>query len=283
MGAQKLIKQNLTALLIILAILIILLFVFCLPNNVKKMLILHSDCSRFYDLLTCHFVHEDFANHLLPNILAYFVAVLLLYWVLNMLNERRFFYKLFAFNCLAMPFILSLVWIGACTFWNAQTRSYGFSGITSAFLGALIFAYVLFLHKTLKLDTCYAYLSAIFLAALLFTLTYFTPTVTVIATAIALLAVFGTLAYKTVKSIDPQARNKLLEKIKNPKIAAITADLLLLSLYLVIFLLSLSLFPTQIVQGNTTVNILIHYAGFVLGIGNAQLIWQYFHKAPVKA
>jgi len=276
-------KSRNLCLTIIFSVVIALLLIYHLPNNTKELLVLRSDSLNIFALFSCHFVHEDFANHLLPNILAYFVAVLLLYWVLNMLNERRFFYKLFAFNCLAMPFILSLVWIGACTFWNAQTRSYGFSGITSAFLGALIFAYVLFLHKTLKLDTCYAYLSAIFLAALLFTLTYFTPTVTVIATAIALLAVFGTLAYKTVKSIDPQARNKLLEKIKNPKIAAITADLLLLSLYLVIFLLSLSLFPTQIVQGNTTVNILIHYAGFVLGIGNAQLIWQYFHKAPVKA
>ncbi|RLI39431.1 hypothetical protein DRO69_14285 [Candidatus Bathyarchaeota archaeon] len=276
-------KSRNLCLTIIFSVVIALLLIYHLPNNTKELLVLRSDSLNVFALFSCHFVHEDFANHLLPNILAYFVAVLLLYWVLNMLNERRFFYKLFAFNCLAMPFILSLVWIGACTFWNAQTRSYGFSGITSAFLGALIFAYVLFLHKTLKLDTCYAYLSAIFLAALLFTLTYFTPTVTVIATAIALLAVFGTLAYKTVKSIDPQARNKLLEKIKNPKIAAITADLLLLSLYLVIFLLSLSLFPTQIVQGNTTVNILIHYAGFVLGIGNAQLIWQYFHKAPVKA
>jgi len=279
----KLMKSRNLCLTIIFSVVIALLLIYHLPNNTKELLVLRSDSLNVFALFSCHFVHEDFANHLLPNILAYFVAVLLLYWVLNMLNERRFFYKLFAFNCLAMPFILSLVWIGACTFWNAQTRSYGFSGITSAFLGALIFAYVLFLHKTLKLDTCYAYLSAIFLAALLFTLTYFTPTVTVIATAIALLAVFGTLAYKTVKSIDPQARNKLLEKIKNPKIAAITADLLLLSLYLVIFLLSLSLFPTQIVQGNTTVNILIHYAGFVLGIGNAQLIWQYFHKAPVKA
>ena len=272
-------KSRNLCLTIIFSVVIALLLIYHLPNNTKELLVLRSDSLNVFALFSCHFVHEDFANHLLPNILAYFVAVLLLYWVLNMLNERRFFYKLFAFNCLAMPFILSLVWIGACTFWNAQTRSYGFSGITSAFLGALIFAYVLFLHKTLKLDTCYAYLSAIFLAALLFTLTYFTPTVTVIATAIALLAVFGTLAYKTVKSIDPQARNKLLEKIKNPKIAAITVDLLLLSLYLVIFLLSLSLFPTQIVQGNTTVNILIHYAGFVLGIGNAQLIWQYSHKA----
>jgi len=220
-------------------------------------------------------MHEDFTNHLLPNIFAYFVAVLPLYWVLSKLNERRFFYKLFAFNLLAMPFILSLSWIGACIFWGIQTRSSGFSGINSTFFGAFIFAYSLFLHETLKVDMHYANLSAIFLAALIFTLTY--STLSMIATtaiAITLLAAFSTLTYKTVKSADSQAKVKLQERIKNPKIAAILTNMLIPFLYLLIFAFNLTLFPTQIVQGNVVVNVFIHYTGFVFGIGTAQLIWQ---------
>ncbi|MEM3616650.1 MAG: hypothetical protein QXG76_05570 [Candidatus Bathyarchaeia archaeon] len=173
-----------------------------------------------------------------------------------------------------MPFILSLVWVGVCAFWNAHTRSYGFSGITSAFLGALIFAYVLFLHNILKVNTSYAHLSVMFFIAFLFTLTYFIPTTTITVIAIAVLATFSAFTYKTVKSIAPQAKNKLQEKIKNPKIAVILTNMLLPFLYMLIFAFNLILFPTQIVQGNVIVNIFIHYTGFVFGIGAAQLIWQ---------
>jgi len=259
-----------------------ILALFYLPNGIKELLVLYSDSLSVFALFSCHFVHEDFANHLLPNIFAYFVAVLPLYWVLFKLNEKRLFYKLFAFNLLATPFILSLSWIGACAFWNVQTRSLGFSGINSAFLGAFIFAYTLFLYKTLRVDMHYASLSAMFFAALIFTLTY--STLSVIATtaiAITLLAAFSMLAYKTVKSADSQAKVKLQEKIKNPKITAILTNMLIPFLYLLIFAFNLILFPTQIVQGNVIVNIFIHYIGFVFGIGTAQLIWQ-THKPQQK-
>jgi hypothetical protein len=196
-----------------------------------------------------------------------------------MLNERMLFYKIFAFNCLAMPFILSLIWIATCKLWNAQTRSYGFSGIASAFLGALTFAYVLFLHKTLKVNIYHATLSSMFFTALLFVSTYFTPTPTITATIILLIALLIPTTYKTIKSMDPQAKNKLREKIKNQTIATITVNTILPFLYLIILASSLSLFPAQIVQGNTTVNIFVHYTGFVFGIGAAQLIWRIHHKA----
>jgi hypothetical protein len=205
--------------------------------------------------------------------LVYLATALLLYGFLSVLNERRLFYKLFAFNCLAMPFILSLIWIAACKLWSWNTRSLGFSGIASAFLGAFAFAYVLFLHRTLKVDTFYAYMSSILFPALIFVLTYFTLTITIATTTILLLATFIPLAYKTIKSIDPQAKNQFKERIKNPTTAIIIVNLLPYLLYLIILIFSLSLFPTQIIQGNTTVNILIHYAGLILGIGIAQLLW----------
>jgi len=251
----------------------VLFFIFCLPSDVKELMVLRSDSLSVLSLFSCHFTHENFANHLLPNIFAYFVAVLPLYWLLFALNEKRLFYKLFAFNCLAMPFILSLIWIAVCKLWSWNTRSLGFSGIASAFLGALVFAYTLFLNKTLKVDTFYAYMSSILLPPIMLALTYFIyfAPATIIAITIPLLAAFIPLAYKTIKSTDPQTKNKLKEKIKNPN-ATIIVNLLPYFLYLIIIGVSLILFPTQIVQGNTIVNILIHYAGFILGIGTAQLM-----------
>lgn len=275
MNTKQLSSHCLEGALTICLIPVILFSIFCLPSDIRELLVLRSDSLNVLAFFTCHFVHEDFANHLLPNILAYFVAVVPLYWFLLRLNEKKLFYKLFFFNCLVMPFILSLIWIEACAFWNIQTRSLGFSGINSAFLGALIFAYVLLLHERLRVNTSYASLSAMFFAALIFTLTY--STLTIIATttiAAILLTAFIAFAYKTKKSIDPQAKNKLQEKIKNPKIAAASVNLLLPFLYLLIFLFSLGIFPTQIIQGNITINVFIHYTGFVFGIGAAQLMWQ---------
>ncbi|MDW8023627.1 MAG: hypothetical protein RMJ15_07830, partial [Nitrososphaerota archaeon] len=208
-------------------------------------------------------------------------AALLLYSFLFRLNEWRLFYKLFAFNCLAMPFVLSLIWIWACRFWNLQVRNCGFSGIASAFLGASVFAYALFLHVTLKVNVLHACMSTILFFMLVFTLTYFPPTSTITATVILLLASFILFACKTVKSIDPQAKNKLQEKIKNPKIATITVSLLPLFLYLIILAFSPILFPTQIFQGNRIVNVLLHFAGFVLGISTARMLWQHSQRQRV--
>jgi len=257
---------------------IAIFLIYYLPSDIKELLVLRSDSLNALTFFTSHFVHEDFANHLLPNMLVYLATALLLYGFLSMLNERRLFYRLFAFNCLAMPFILSLIWIAVCKLWSWNTRSLGFSGIASAFLGALVFAYALFLHKTLKVDTFYAYMSSILLPALIFVLTYFTPTTIIATTTILLIATFIPLGYKTIKSVDPQAKNQFKERIKNPT-TIIIVDLLPYFLYLIILIFSLSLFPAQIVQGNTTVNIFIHYTGFVLGIGTAQLIWRIHHKA----
>jgi hypothetical protein len=259
--------------LAIFSIPIAIFLIYYLPSDIKELLVLRSDSLNALAFFTCHFVHEDFANHLLPNMLVYLVAALLLYILLFMLNEKRLFYKLFAFNCLAMPFILSLIWIAVCKLWNWNTRSLGFSGMASAFLGALVFAYALFLHKTFKVDTFYAYMSSILLPVIILVLTYFiyfTPA-TITTITILLLATFISLAYKTIKSVDSQAKNQFKERIKNPT-TIIIVDLLPYFLYLIIFGVSLSLFPTQITQGNTTVNILIHYAGFILGIGTAQLM-----------
>jgi hypothetical protein len=258
----------------------VLVFVFYLPSDFKELLVLRSDSLNALTFFTSHFVHEDFANHLLPNMLVYLATALLLYGFLSMLNERRLFYRLFAFNCLAMPFILSLIWIAVCKLWSWNTRSLSFSGIASAFLGALVFAYALFLNKALKVDTFYAYMSSILLPVIILVLTYFayfTPA-TIITITIPLLAAFISLAYKTIKSIGPQAKNQLKERIKNPK-TIIIVDSLPYFLYLIIIGVSLSLFPTQIMHGNTIINILIHYVGFILGIGTAQLIWRIHHKA----
>lgn len=277
-SVKNLLKQNRIGLTLIFIILVILFFIFYLPSDVKELLILHRDYSNIYDLFTNHYVHEDFTNHLFPNMLTYLGAASSLYFTLSTLNEKRFFYKLFAFNCLIMPFILSLIWIPVNRLiLTSFTRCYGFSGIAAAFLGLFIFAWMLLLHRKFAVNLTYAHFSATFLIALTFTLTYFKPTTAIIATTMLLLAFFIVFAYRTIKNIDPQAKNKLQEKIRNPTIANLIPPALYLLILVTIVILSLSLFPIQFIQNGITVNIFIHYAGLLLGMNTAQLIWQYSH------
>jgi len=265
---KRLVKQNWVGLTLIFTIPMILFFVFYLPSNVKEMLILHRDYSNVYDVFTTHFVHEEFSR-LISNVITYIIVALILYSFLIALREKRLFFKLFFANCLLVPFFISLIWIPFNKFiWVGVMRSFGFSGTVSSFIGAVIYAYVLFLHERLKVNSLYAFSSSISFVALLFGLFYITFTVSTVAIIGFVLIYFAWYAYKTIKSIDPKARMELIEKSKKP----ILVNILPLNLYLLIFLFSWTLFPIQFVQGNTAINFLIHYEGFLVGITIAHII-----------
>ena len=260
-------KDKISDFTIIFIVAIALIVIYCLPDGVKESLILHRDYVNFYDLLTTHFVHEDF-SHLLLNMVVYLGAALLLYFFLSALNERRLFYKLFVINCLIMPFILSFLWVPVNrSIWTWSMRCFGFSGIVSAFLGSLIAVYMLFLHKKLKVNTLYTYMSAISLTILIFVLIYFVLIWVTIVATILLLSFFTIAAFKTIKSINPRIKSEIQEKIKNPTIAKLFSPIILCSmLYMAIFIISLSIFPARFIQENSTINIFIHYAGFIIGL-----------------
>jgi large-conductance mechanosensitive channel len=152
--------------------------------------------------------------------------------------------------------------------WFGSVRGYGFSGVVSSFVGALIFAYVLFLHKTLKVNSLYAYASSVTFVALLFIITYFTFAEITIAIMFFIIVYFVWTTYKTMKSIDLKAKNELIEKKGHP----VVVNMLPLNLYLLILFFSLSLFPAQFIQGNMAINFLIHYEGLIIGLGMAYLI-----------
>lgn len=255
-------------LLLIFLVPIILVFVFYLPRGVKEMLILHRDYSNFYDILTTHYVHEEF-THLIGNVLTYLGATLILYFFLAILKEKRFFYKIFLTNCLLIPTLISLIWIPTNKFiWTSATKSYGFSGIASAFLGTLIFASILLLQRLFKLKPLYAYLSSTTLITLIFAITYFTFIENTATVLLLISTCFILFTYKTIKSIDPEAKKELIEKMRKPMVVKILPFLL----YIQIFTFSIGLFPSQFIQGSKAINFLIHYLGFMLGIGIAYVI-----------
>jgi large-conductance mechanosensitive channel len=265
---KKLIKENWIGLILIFMIPLILLLVFFLPNSIRETLILHRDYSNIYDIFATHFVHEEF-SHLISNVITYIIVALILYSLLLALHEKRLFYELFFANCLLIPFFISLIWTPFNKFiWVGVMRSFGFSGIVSSFVGAVIYAYVLFLHEKFKVNSLYALYSSISFVALLFGLFYITFTASTVAIISFVLIYFVWYAYKMIKSIDQKAKMELIQKSKKP----ILVKILPFDLYLLIFLFSLSLFPIQFVQENTAINFLIHYEGFIMGIAVSFMI-----------
>jgi len=255
------ISQNWKDLGIIFMIPIVLFLLFLLPSNLKEMLVLHRDYSNVYDVFTTNFIHDEF-SHLALNVMAYTIVILLLYILLLTLNKKELFYKLLIANLSIIPIFISLIWIPVNKFvWNGALRTLGFSGIVSSICGMVVYAYILFLHEKIKINTFYAYLSSIFLIPLLFTLIYFTFSINTLTIIIFLATVFLITAYKTARTIDKKVEANLIKIYKRPKLVKLSLPIL----YLVVMLFSLALFPRQFVQGNVRINFFIHYVGFIIG------------------
>lgn len=261
---RRQIRRKLFDAVIIASVPIFLTIVFFLPANVKENMILHRDFQNGYDLFLSHYVHEE-PNHLVWNILLYLVASYLLYSFLSKLGKPRLFNLIFAINCLILPFILSAIWIPLNKFiFTFAQRTYGFSGIVSAFIGSLVFAYILFLKRKLGIDSSYAYISSLMLVVSLFVIIYFKFLSLEIGILLVLftLVVFGWAAYRTVRSVEEEAKLELIRYSGKPRLV----NFLPFFLYLLIILFSINLFPAQLTQGKAMTNIAIHYFGFILGI-----------------
>jgi membrane associated rhomboid family serine protease len=169
---KSFVTQNWKDLIVIFMIPIALFLLFLLPSNLKELLILHRDYSNIYDIFTTHFIHEEF-SHLVDNIIIYMIVTFLLYALLLTLNRKELFYELLIVNLSIVPIVISLIWMPVNKFiWTGALRTFGFSGIVSSISGMVVYAYILLLHKKIKINTFYAYLSSIFFIPLLFTFIY---------------------------------------------------------------------------------------------------------------
>jgi hypothetical protein len=260
-----------------------LYLLFLLPADVKEMLILHRDYFNGVDIFANNFVHEDF-SHLESNLAAYIVFISILY--IALFNNRRLFYILLMINLSIVPLVISLIWIPINRFIIRQIlTTRGFSGIVSSIIGMVVFVYVLYLHKKIKINILYAYYSLLFFSALLLALTYL-PLEKNLLVIIFLFAIFLFELYQTIKSIDKRAEKKLAKELskkvdvnlvkisKRLNVIFPFMDLVidfivessLFFVYIITFLVSALLFPNTFIYGGTTVNFFIHYLGFVIGI-----------------
>ena len=143
-----------------------------------------------------------------------------------------------------MIFLISPTWT-FLTLFLFNLRSIGFSGVTSAFVGLYAFSIVILLEKRFSASVLVSYLFILFLGIL------------------PLLAVYGYYAYFFITLVILAI---LFRFIARPIMETGREKKQIILLMLVLYLIAIvGLFPQQIVQNGSMVNILAHWVGFMAG------------------
>jgi len=256
MNNQKLHTKTIFAIIIPALIGII---VFLLPSYIQEFFVLKMDQLNFWTWFTHIFVHQNI-QHLSANITMYLASAFFAYFILPK-KQKEDFYKIVIASIILVPliiFVLTLIFRATGLFPLQLINHRGFSGISSAASGFLVFAIakriqVLWGHeknKHLLLNLCYF----IFIPSL---------AIMVWRLSIKLSAyIFLFWIVLILNMIWFLRRERLILDVKkfNKK------EVLFIAIGMaVLFFGVLLLIPEEIVQNGSATNTVAHLIGFVLG------------------
>ena len=245
-------KTRASDLALIFSVPILLSLIFLLPQSIQTSLILDYGNYSIFNLWSSAYVHRGF-NHFSNNLTAYCVLIGPIYLLLVLADERKLFRYTFLAFLFILPFVIALSNIAAL----GSGTGAGFSGIGSAFFGLLPVSLFLFIHNKVSEEIEPAHGVVLFLiAAAIIAGTYSGVTA---AAGILLFAVLITV-YDTYQVG--------LDEVKEAAagLTSMEGYFELVMIAGLLFLLSpLMLFPQNIAQDGTTVNILSHYLGLLIG------------------
>jgi len=234
-----------------------LFFVYYLPSEIKEAFVLHLEFTNLADLYMANFVHFT-PDHILKNAFIYAFSALLACALLYLTSkENKLFLKIFLINLTAVPLLLSFFQFfvfNRIPLWAAH-RSFGFSGIASAFLGSLVFSCILILERNIKIKTiCPAVSCLITALSLLFAGLYVKDYTLILSTSAVLVITFALFTAKFCSAERPSDKKK--------------RELFCCSLlvYILTVIFCLPLFPTVFRHDGEGINIPLHYLGFIFGL-----------------
>ena len=248
-------KIEITIFIIIPLITIIFFF---LPVNIKNML--KVDLSEFNipTFYTAIFIHEDFSNHFLPNIIAYYLYTSLSYCFSKLSRKNIWFTINLYIFFLILPSIAYplLICINKFYFHDKLPPSCGFSGIISALIGLTPISILAYLKNSKVLKQTDKPFISIFLASiLLIPYIYRQPFIPI--TIIFLLIISIWINRENLKAIYKHIKKTT---IQNFGLCFLT--ILSIPSY---FIGILGMFPTQIVYKSSIIDIISHYLGWIIG------------------
>jgi len=235
----------------------ILISFYLSPEYVKNMLILDPSNPSLLSIFFSNFVHSSVFH--LGNNLAWYMVVMFI--LLSIEVNRSMFYKVSLLSLTVLPFLSSLTVI---LLLPNLSQVQGFSAISSAFLGYL--PYSIYAH--VKSVYCQELKHSFLILLLLISCTVWSiPNKIYFLTFPLLLLILFLLIYlrKTVKRIATQLRLKL-NHLKSGIAKFYYIFILIFSMIFVALGLYIIL-PSKVMVGNTLINVLSHYIGYLFGIG----------------
>lgn len=240
-----------------------------LPDRLYDHLVFYYHNPRVLTAWTSAFLHGS-NSHLYSNLIGYAFAILPTYYLYAYWERRRDFWVTVCVLMLITPFLTALVDYGVLHhYWKVVTEgtnSKGFSGIVSAFGGMLLATIALFLADEYNPITAW-YATLIVILGGLSVLTYTTG---VLSPTVAGLLFIGVTATGT--------RFVSLDELRNPRqlskglqenwrnVAYIGYCGLVVSIFMAL------IFPVNVTQNGSFVNVIAHATGFVAGIGGTLII-----------
>ena len=240
----------------------------------NDVLALHRDNITLLGVIGNSYVHASFWGHLFPNLVAYFLTVVPMYFLLNSLRMSRFFRTLFLLNVIVLPTVISALAIPSdLTFANPSFKFLGFSGSDASLMGGLLIAMMLYLKQMFGINLNFAAPALIGFMAFTFSFQYGASTglvgLSAGAGAVVIFAFFFILLYRS----GNKERFTRSGKRESPR--AKIGPLLIPFATLIIF--AAFFYPTTIVINGAVVNVVVHYIGLIVGIMTAFFLgsWEY--------
>lgn len=241
---------------------IVLILLYSLPHNIQDYLILKPADPTIISIFLSNYTHSDLP-HLVNNLGSYLIIMFLLF---NIEINKRFFYLVSSLNFTVVPILSSFIIIHYFPLFPAL----GFSAISSAFNGYLLYSVYAYLKKTYYSELTYLFPLLLLMINVTICLIYSFRMITRFTIALIVTLFFFYHEWGSIKEILGQLILKYKQS-KGEKFFRVYNFLIFCTTLAFIFSLW-SLMPPEIKIGSNIVNVSAHYFGYCFGVFTPILI-----------
>ncbi len=264
-------KQHVLDVLLVAGIVAVLTTVTVLvPPSLQDQLALRPADPQWYTLLTAAYTHVSF-DHLQGNLMGYLLAVSYVYWLCLYLERRQWFWQTTLGLLVITPFVVNSanVLLYGTHLPEIDGVARGFSGVVAAFVGFLLVSFTAAIREAHTTQLAQVVGVGLTLLLLLLIDTVYARTVRPI---VAGLVIFGiciqaapVLYHRDWETlVQTRSREQLLFQIAGSGLIVV-----------VLAILTLQMFPAEVVVDNSFVNIFAHGIGFTVGIAVSAVLLSY--------
>ncbi|WP_138007369.1 hypothetical protein [Halalkalirubrum salinum] len=264
-------KDHSIDLLLIISIVAILTTIHVLiPSSLQDQLALQPADPQWHTLLTAAYVHAG-SNHLQTNLIGYLLTVSYVYWLCLYIDRRLWFRRTTLGLLVITPLVVNsanvLLYGTYLPEINGVTR--GFSGVVAAFVGFLLISFTAAVREVHTAEIAQTIAVGLILLLLLLIDTVYARTIRpivggLVAFGICIQAAPVLYYHDWERSVQTRTRDQLLFQIAGGGL-----------IVLVLVILTLQMFPTELVVNNSFVNIFAHGIGFIVGTAVSAVVLFY--------